>query len=111
MRRPHSTTASYLFMPRALCLLHVAPRSESIFGFLNDSETGLVSTGIQVPYTCMTNESTSYTFTYVVRNTNLGNILARVPWRPIPRVGRGFFEVVSAGALKSYANAAEISGY
>ena len=33
--------------------------------FLNDPETGIVSTGIQVPYGCITSTSESHPFTYV----------------------------------------------
>lgn len=51
-----------------LCLVLLGPRSdsESIFVFLHEPEAGLVSTGIQVPYTCITNDSSSYVSTYVV---------------------------------------------
>ena len=36
--------------------------------FLNDPDTGVVSTGIQVPYSCVTSTSDGRPFTYVVRN-------------------------------------------
>ncbi|CAN0315183.1 unnamed protein product, partial [Ascophyllum nodosum] len=38
---------------------------ENIYVFLNDPLTDTVSAGIQVPYSCMTNESSSHFFTYV----------------------------------------------
>ncbi|CAM9511484.1 unnamed protein product, partial [Ectocarpus fasciculatus] len=39
--------------------------SESVFVFLRDSDTGILSAGIQVAYSCMTNESSSHVFTYM----------------------------------------------
>ncbi|CAM9398118.1 unnamed protein product [Ascophyllum nodosum] len=39
--------------------------SENIFAFLNDPVTEEASSGIQIPYSCMTNESSSHHFTYV----------------------------------------------
>lgn len=41
--------------------------SASIFVFLHDPDTDILSTGIQLPYSCITNESASHAFTYVVR--------------------------------------------
>lgn len=43
------------------------PCREWMYVFLNDPETGIVSTGIQVPYGCVTNTSVGHPFTYVVR--------------------------------------------
>lgn len=40
---------------------------EWLYIFLNDPDTGVVSTGIQVPYGCVTNTSSGRPFTYVVR--------------------------------------------
>ncbi|CAM9737189.1 unnamed protein product [Ectocarpus sp. 8 AP-2014] len=39
--------------------------SESVFVFLRDSDTGILSAGIQVAYSCMTSESSSHVFTYM----------------------------------------------
>lgn len=43
---------------------------ENIFAFLDDPATGDVSAGIQIPYSCMTSESSSHYFTYVVSATS-----------------------------------------
>ncbi|CAM9165602.1 unnamed protein product, partial [Hapterophycus canaliculatus] len=39
--------------------------SESVFMFLRDPGTGVLSAGVQVAYSCMTSESNSHVFTYV----------------------------------------------
>ncbi|CAM9707380.1 unnamed protein product [Ectocarpus fasciculatus] len=39
--------------------------NEWMYVFLNDPDSGQVSTGIQVPYSCITNVSSSHSFTYV----------------------------------------------
>ncbi|CAN0469176.1 unnamed protein product, partial [Ectocarpus sp. 12 AP-2014] len=39
--------------------------SESVFVFLRDSDTGILSAGIQVAYSCMTSESSNHVFTYM----------------------------------------------
>ncbi|CAN0175933.1 unnamed protein product, partial [Scytosiphon promiscuus] len=39
--------------------------SESVFMFLRDPDTGILSAGIQVAYSCMTSESSSHVFTFV----------------------------------------------
>ncbi|CAM9660517.1 unnamed protein product, partial [Ascophyllum nodosum] len=38
---------------------------ENVFAFLNDPLTNETSAGIQIPYSCMTNESSGHYFTYV----------------------------------------------
>ncbi|CAN0356024.1 unnamed protein product, partial [Ascophyllum nodosum] len=38
---------------------------ENVYAYLNDPLTSEVSAGIQIAYSCMTNESSSYYFTYV----------------------------------------------
>lgn len=47
--------------------LLVMLRSESVFMFLRDSDTGILSAGTQVSYSCMTSESSSHVFTFMVR--------------------------------------------
>ncbi|CAN0502911.1 unnamed protein product [Ectocarpus sp. 12 AP-2014] len=39
--------------------------SETVIVFLRDPDTGVLSAGIQVPYSCMTSESSSHVFTYM----------------------------------------------
>ena len=58
------------YLPNA----RIAPCREWMYIFLNDPETGLVSTGIQVPYGCITTTSSVRPFTYVVRSLLLRSV-------------------------------------
>ena len=51
--------------PTAVVLLFIC--SEWVYLFLNDPATNVPSTGIQVSYSCITEESNSHVFTYLVR--------------------------------------------
>lgn len=52
--------------PLYLSTVLTLTNSESVYVFLRDAETGYLSAGIQVPYSCMTSESDSHLFTYMV---------------------------------------------
>ncbi|CAM9349566.1 unnamed protein product [Ectocarpus sp. 13 AM-2016] len=58
------------------------PHSEWMYVKLKDSgypESGLVSTGIQVPYSCITNASSSHSFTYVGMGVTIEERLGEAP--------------------------------
>lgn len=63
-----------------------ASSSESVFVFLRDSDTGILSAGIQVAYSCMTSESSSHVFTYMVSRAVKSSGRYALPIGPISRV-------------------------
>eukprot|EP00903_Cladosiphon_okamuranus_P009902 g9404.t1 len=82
---------------------------EWLYIFLNDPETGIVSTGIQTPYGCVTNTSASRPFTYmglgVTREKGLGDDMVST-FKALSISTANFKDKVNGGIEKPYAHLA-----
>eukprot|EP00752_Nemacystus_decipiens_P016554 g14796.t1 len=82
---------------------------EWMYVFLNDTETGLVSTGIQVPYGCVTSTSSGRPFTYVgigvTREDRLGDDMV-TRYKALSSATANFKDRVNSSIEKPYAHLA-----